>query len=152
MRGWVKLRDRRRVTFRFERRWDLSGPLHVTFYPNTVSYHPTDNIIYEEDFSDDVPVGKVLRIVLGKPRIREYDDRVEVVYVLRVFYTYGGSEITFTHVMSPETFQSLQIPPCWTMSVTAKDEAKTIRPWICSPVPYRVVTLTDGMINTINPS
>lgn len=150
MRGWVNQGTPHGTLFCFDRRWDLNGPTHVTFQPYLETPLAIVASQYEEDLCDDVPRGYVLRIVLDKPRIREYTDRIEVDFVLRIFYTYGGDEVRFTKVMTPEGFHALQQPPCWTLVVTGKGDASSLRPWICSPNPYRAVSMTDGMIDIIH--
>lgn len=150
IRGHIRKTTRQGTTFRFDPRWSLDETEYVTFQPYLATT-VTTAVSYNEDLCGDMPLGYVLRIVLGKPHIRDYDDRIEIDFVVRVFYTYGGDEVTFTHVLTPDNFYSLPQPPGWTMIVTEEKVANTLRPWVCSPNMYRILHLDDDMNTTTLP-
>lgn len=152
MRGMTKFSTRQGITFQYLHRWNVSGPGHITFHPNTYGAFGVHPFNYTTDLCEINPNGNVLYILLSKPRVYSYTDRVEIVYVLRICYTYGGDEFTFTHVMERAAFDMLIDPPGWCVTVTGKSDLTSIRPWVCSQIPYSVFNLADGMIDVMYPT
>lgn len=101
--------------------------------PATLPYKVTDVI---EDLTDIFqPVGKVLRVILEKPRVRYHGTEVRLYYTVRVCYQMGGDVVTFVHTCPKDQFLENGEPPGWQLLAIDDVDLRKLTPWLHAKAP-----------------